>query len=629
MKKIKIALLIVVCSMVGCGDYLDVIPDNVVTIDNAFTLRNEAEKYLFTCYSYMPLGGAPEWNPEFLAGDESWLPTEFLRGFSESAANIARGNQNKVDPYMNFWDGYNGGKALWGGIRDCNIFIENVSDLNKVPDLDLAERERWLAEVKFLKAYYHFYLLRMYGPIPIVDTNLPISASPEEVKVRRRPVDEVVDYIAALLDEAAAKLPERIQNEGTELGRITRPIALAIKARLLVMAASPLFNGNPDYASFTNHDGEQLFNPAEDMTKWQRALTACEEAISVCTGAGIQLYEYPGALFSLSDTTATQMSIREAVCEKWNSEIIWGLSSSRTYYLQSVIMAHIDPDAASSFHETRLSATMKIVEMFYTHHGVPINEDKTLDFSDKTALRTATHDERFNLIEGYETARINFDREPRFYASLGFVGCVWYMNNSPSNTDEDTWTLDLESTASFPAQTGYYIKKLVHPDFEFLSGSDLYIEEYPWPEMRLADLLLLYAEAKNEVDGPGPDVYKYLNEIRDRAGLPSVEESWTTYSTSPSKYTTQAGLRDIIHRERLIELAFEGTRLWDLRRWKEAVTELNKPVYGWDIDQNEPDFYFRYKQIHDQTFVAPRDYFWPIRDYNLTVNDNLVQNLGW
>jgi hypothetical protein len=110
-------------------------------------------------------------------------------------------------------------------------------------------------------------LFRAYGPIPIIDKNLPIDASIDDVRVKRRPVDEVVAYIAGLYDLAASKLPLTIQNEGSELGRLTKPIALSMKARLLVTAASPLFNGNPDYNSFKNKDGEALFNSSLQCRK--------------------------------------------------------------------------------------------------------------------------------------------------------------------------------------------------------------------------------------------------------------------------------------------------------------------------------------------------------------------------
>src|SRR5690606_33991599 len=210
MKKIITLLFTLVgLSITSCHKYLDIVPDNVATLENAFTMRNTAERFLFTCYSYLPdhagLGG----NPALLAGDEAWLPPQML----PEPLQIAKGNQKLVEPYMNFWEGKNGGKNLYLGIRDCNTFLENV---DKVPDLSNEEKKRWIAEVKFLKAYYHFYLFRMYGPIPLIKENLPVSAGIEEVQIPRAPADECVDYIVSLLDEAADtdftyhSLPDRI-----------------------------------------------------------------------------------------------------------------------------------------------------------------------------------------------------------------------------------------------------------------------------------------------------------------------------------------------------------------------------------------------------------------------------------
>lgn len=125
--------------------------------------------------------------------------------------------------------------------------------------MDESERRRWIAEVQVLKAFYHYYLLQLYGPIPIVDENLPISATEEEVRIKRDKVDEVIEYIVNSIDEVYMDLPLRITNQSTEMGRLTRPAALAIKAKVLLLAASPLFNGNTDYANFKDWDGEPFF----------------------------------------------------------------------------------------------------------------------------------------------------------------------------------------------------------------------------------------------------------------------------------------------------------------------------------------------------------------------------------
>jgi hypothetical protein len=160
------------------------------------------------------------------------------------------------------------------------------------------------------------------------------------------------------------------------------------------------------------------------------------------------------------------------------------------------------------------------------------------------------------------------------------------------------------------------------------TNTSLTVENYPWPVIRLSDLYLLYAEALNE-SGNGAAGLPYLNKIRERAGLGTIESSWTNFSKNPGKYSTIDGLRQIIQQERGIELAFEGSRFWDLRRWKTAPQVLSAPVYGWDINQTTSEDFHRRVLLYSPQFVGPRDYFWPVREYNLQVNPNLVQNPGW
>lgn len=632
MKRIKLiiftGLLVLAAS---CKQYLDVVPDNVATIDNAFSSRVEAERYLYTCYSYLPDEGNVAGNPAFNAGDEFWFPNP-LRNVDENAWQIARGNQNIVQPYMNFWAGDRGGKALYKGIRDCNIFLENV---DKVVDLQPFLKTRWIAEVKFLKAYYHFYLFRMYGPIPVIDVNAPITATADEVQKPREPVDKVVQYIAGLLDEAAADLPLTIQDGASELGRVTRPVALAIKARLRMFAASPLFNGNTDFSGFKSKDGTLLFNSSYDPVKWDSAVVACREAIASCEAAGIRLYHFTENTYNISDTTRREISLRGSVTERWNTEVIWGASNSRANNLQQLALARIDPARGDNLAIiSMLAPTMKMAELFYSNNGVPITEDKDWNYAQRNNLRIAKSDEKYYIKEGYQTAELNFDREPRFYSSLGFDGGIWWMASKPD--DKDTWMVQakikqaagrLESSRF--SITGYWPKKLVNKNLVINDGQTVTLEEYAWPIVRLADLYLYYAEALNETAGPGPETYKWIDLVRERAGLKTVAESWSQHSNQRTKYQNKEGLREIIQQERLIELAFEGSRFWDLRRWKKAAVMLNSPVFGWDVEQIEASAYYRTKLLYAQKFVTPRDYFWPIQELEMTLNSSLVQNPGW
>jgi len=616
----------------ACQKYLNVVPDNVATIQNAFTSKTEAEKYLFTCYGYMNNEADPTYNIGMIAGDEVWIDYPALR-FNDVVWRIARGEQSAANPRANYMEGSNGGNANYKAIRDCNVFLDNISDLNKVPDLDIDTRNRWISEVQFLKAYYHFLMFRCYGPIPIMDKNIDVSGPIEATRIKRQPVDSVVNYISKLIDLSMANLPSSIVNQTSELGRITQTIALSLKARLLLTAASPLYNGNSDYGSFKNKDGQALFNPTYSVDKWTRAAAACKAAIDLCEAQGIKLYVFNQLNPRLSDTTMTQMSIRNATTEKWNCELIWGLTTNNnTSFVQYVASAQYDPaNVGKASQNTVIGPTLKMAQMFYTKNGVPITEDKTLDFSNISALRQVTKAERFNLIENYTTARLNFDREPRYYADLGFDGCIWYMLNSPSKTDNNTWNLQcrvgqIGSSSSTPI-SGYYMKKLLNYRFEWSSSL---MVNYPWPEIRLADLYLSYSEALNEsLSAPTPEVYNYINRVRARAGLQTVESSWTNFSTSPTKYTTKNGMRSIIQRERTLELAFEGQHYWDLLRWKTAGQELNGNIKGWNIRGNTPELYYVVTTLFNQTFEVPRDYLWPILTDDLLNNQNLVQNPNW
>ncbi len=631
MKRFTYIILIIGACLTSCKDYLDIVPDKVATLDNAFANRIEAEKYLYTCYSYLPDQANPYNNIGLMSGDELWT----FYPQNVTSWEIARGNQNVNDPFMNFWDGSNGGKPFYRAIRDCNIFIENVSNENKVNDLRPDMRRRWLAEVRFLKAYYHFYLFRMYGPIVVSNRAVPVTESTEGLQDKRATVDQVVNYIVGQLDSASADLPDAILNRATELGRITRPAALMLKAKVLVTAASPLFNGNSDFAQFTDKDGVNLFPANYSTEKWEKAVAACQEAVEVAEGSGAALYHFQ-SFQPLSDTTKLQMSIRNSIAEKWNTELIWGLSGRLVNELQKQVMARIDQNYPLNIWgaKDQFVPTLNISNLFYTDKGVPINEDKTWNYAGRYNLSTATEDERFNLIKGYETANIQHNREPRYYADLAFDGSVWYMQNSPTQTDENTWSVKAKVGqpqsrigAYNYSVTGLWAKKLVNWKL-VMQQNDATIEAYPWPEMRLADLYLLYAEALNEV-GRGTEAITYLDKIRTRAGLSGVETAWTTYSTKPTKYTTIAGLREIIQQERGIELMFEGSRFWDVRRWKIADKVLNQTIYGWNIDQETAAAYYRPQLLFSQRFVVPRDYFFPLKQQDLVVNKKLVQNLGW
>ncbi|MBF6628414.1 MAG: RagB/SusD family nutrient uptake outer membrane protein, partial [Proteiniphilum sp.] len=459
-------------------------------------------------------------------------------------------------------------------------------------------------------------------------------------------------YIVELIDEAIADkeqpdpaLPLAIRAYATELGRLTMPAALAIKAKVLTLAASPLFNGNPDFKDYQNEEGVNYINPAFNPAKWEAARDALKEAIDVAHTAGHGLYEFDDRLTGLkepvSDTTMLELTLRNTITSRFSKELIWGLGNNDVTTLQGIVNAPL-----TAYHQgQRISwvrsmhnPTLNVVEQFYTQNGLPINEDTTYDFEDRYKVMEVPENHDYYLISDFRTAYLNFYREPRYYAYLGFDGGKWF--NMEVESDKNAF--EVHNKAGQIAGraldnyniTGYFAKKLVNYKLIMREGQDNGgTISYAFPIIRLADLYLLYAEALNECkELPDDEVYEYIQMVRDKAGLDkgtgSLTATWATYSNNPSKPTTKAGMRDIIRRERMIELAFEGQRFYDLRRWRLAMEYLNKPIRGWNVSEKEELGYYQVTYIATRKFML-RDYFWPIRTDDLYRNDKLVQSPQW
>jgi len=646
MKKILLYLFVIGCTC-SCGDYLDVVPDNIATVDYAFRDRVGAEKYRFTCYVFLPNIGQPAGDPAIMGGDDIWShedPTNYYASTGNfNAFHIKQGFQNSDNPLLNYWDGLNSGKGLFRGIRDCNIFLENIDKVG--PDLIPSDRATWKAEVKFLKAYFHYYLLRMYGPIPLIRENLPVSASTEAVRIYREPFDDCVDYIVGLIDEAMPDLMPEVLDRNIDLGRITQTIALSVKAELLVMAASPLFNGNPDFADMIDNRGVPLFKKEEDPKKWERAAAACKEAIDLCEAKGFKLYEFPAvSAYVLSDSTRRVMTCRHVVWDRWNSEMIWANSrpSISTDHQFNHLPFFTLEENTSAQGRPIISPTLRMAEMFYSNHGVPIEEDTGYDYDNRYKTTPAPDDHKFYVQPGFVTAKLNMNREPRFYASLGFDGGVWFGNGrykdiGQGTATETSWIMAMkkgQASGNYSGLrysiTGYWAKKGSHFESSRNStGTSLTLMQSSYPILRLADLYLLYAEALNEsLAAPNDEVYRYIDKVRARAGLEGVVASWSKYSRIKNKPSTKDGMREIIRQERNIELAFEGKRFWDIRRWKIASDLLNQPIKGWNINGATTQDYYNVVTIAVPSFTS-KEYLWPIKDTELRTNNNLIQNPGW
>ena len=641
-KTLKTIYSLIIASVLlsGCDSYLNVVPDNVAEVEGIFNMRNSAERYFATCYSYMIQHGNPANDPALLGGDEIWardysvdmgMSAPF---FNHQFLDIALNRQNAQSPIGGSW------VNLYQAIRHCNVFLANVV---RVPDITDDERDRWIGEVTFLKAYYHYTLIKMYGPIHIIRENLPIDAPEEQVRLVRDPLDECFNYVVELLDKAIPLLPVEIFNPQDELGRVTVPIAKTLKAEVMVFRASPLFNGNVEQAALKNGDGKQLFPQNYRPELWEEAAVACKEAITACEDVGMTLYQFQNNTGKvLSGTTLLELTNRQKICDKWNSELIWGCSKTfgaANRNLQGACQP-VFGTAPNFSVRAELSVPLQIAELYYTKNGLPINKDITYDYTNRNNLKMATaeNSNKIRIAPGTETAGVNFDREPRYYASVGFHNGYWFGNGVLDETKmfllqtlfgtKGGWN---SAGGGWGTITGLYIKKLIHfESSEYVSGSQgsYSTVEYPFPIFRLSDLYLLYAEALNESGAPMAEVLTYINMVRQRAGITTVEDAWTNFSNEPNKFQTQDGLREIIQHERSIELMFEGKRFWDLRRWKLAPEIMNQDILSWNYKMKDIKYYFRAMPIYSQTFGL-KDYFWPISRQQVEANPNLVQNLGW
>lgn len=667
MKRLHLYILCVLTtfSVSSCSDFLDVVPDNIPTIEQIFNTRQGAYQMLHTCYDYVPRPANICQNPALLCGDENWNPTFIDPNFffyrNKSTEYIAKGRQDKITPLLNYWDGgdykYLGQKygdveeasyikSLWAGIRNCNIMIDNV---NKVPDMKLDEKAQWRAEAMVLKAYYHYYLLQMYGPLPYMTENLSVALPPEMVQKEREKVDDVVAKIVGDLDAAinSGGLPPTVVGRQNDLGRINLPVAKAIKAKVLVLAASPIFNGNTKFANFRNSAGESFINTEYSKDKWEDAANACKDAIESAHNAGMDFYKFDQKAngLNVSSITEQELRLRGQITDNSNNiELVWGIGRQdvqRLIYYASTPLNESQISARPLGFNNLHGATMNVTDQFYTRNGVPINEDNTYQYTDRYKLTEVPAADKFYFTDqvGAMVPIYNTGREPRFYAYLGFDQGRYFCQQEPNDTKSAVIRSKSQDFAGARQMmycvTGYTCKKLIPWKRQFIVDviDNVGDVNYFFPIIRVSDLYLMCAEALNELkEEPDDEVYQYIQPVRTKAGLDkgtlNLVNTWSQFSTNPAKPTNKIGMRDIIRQERMIELAFEGQRYWDIRRWMLAEEYFNRPIRGWNANGSGDLDYYNVTTIYPMRFSA-KDYFWPLRQASLDSNHKLVQSPGW
>ncbi|MEN7547739.1 RagB/SusD family nutrient uptake outer membrane protein [Rapidithrix thailandica] len=598
----KITCLFALLIGLNACNYLDIVPKDISTLDDAFKRPNEALNFLYSTYSFMPNEN------DMFDAIGLWGTDEMVTPWDRShyhAKRMMRGELNASSPFFDYWT-TNGDIDMYDGIRQCYIFLKNI---DQTPGFSEPEVRRMKGEVNFLIAYYHFILMRQYGPIVLMESEVSFNAPEEEFFPTRKPYDECVEFITQKFDEAIELLPLSIPS--TEEGRITKLIAQSIKARMLLYAASPLFNGNGEfYSDFVNKDGTQLINTSFDQEKWKKAVDATKVAIESAEGNGVRMYEYTGALDD--EDQRYEMSYRYSMVDPWNDELIWGYSIKEDYYGWQ---RHSAPRMNSSVPYNGQGASITMVETYYTENGLPIEVDPEYDYNGRYQ------------IDG-STVKLHQHREPRFYASIAYDRGVYEFNDTEYTMNfmfgEEHGLSEGQNNYT---PTGYLVKKGVHPQ-SIINSSQNTLVYYPWPLVRLAELYLNYAEALNEYYGEAKhtEVISYLNKIRTRSGIPTVQDAWAKVGKSSF---TKDEMREMIRQERNIELAFEGHRVWDIRRWKLGEEYFNVPARGFNIQASTPEEFYQVINVETRIFKTPSYYLFPIRISELEKNQNLVQNPGW
>lgn len=643
-KKSHYIYLLLLSVMIGASscNYLDVVPDEIDTEEDAFSDYSAVLNYLYSCYSYLPESRSGTSSLDLMTGDE--VVTAFEH---ETFASFPKGNYSSSNTVISYWN------TFFNGLRQCYLFLDNV-DTVQDPDFTDELRTDFKAQVKFLIAYYHYMLIRCYGPVIIITGVEDVNQSSENYK-SRTPLDDCVDFVCNLFDEAAADLPE-VRSDASEFGLATSVAAKALKAKMLLYAASPLFNyggGSPSaemksyYESLKNNDGTALMPLSYDANKWTECQTAMKEAIEAAESAGFSLYDTDDYSEDGNESPEDpyqhrlRWNIMDYSTDGGNSEVIYADSRSEGYYgIQNKSMPFCSGCAWNG-----IAPTWAMLNRFYTRNGLPWNEDPETKGLDPLEIVTVDDAHADEAAVGEQTLQFNLNREPRFYAWVAFQGGYYevtsastlgaYASDPTYDSEKRRLVCDFvlggncsrgttsSSRTNNYSPSGYLNKKGVSPDYSMTTSLQTpYF--YPWPVIRLADLYLGYAEACVEVNDL-ETAKTYLNKVRERAGIPDVETSWSGVAA-----LTQDKMRDIVRQERMVELYLENQNFWDMRRWLLAEDYFNTKAQGLNIDATSLAQFARLTEIDfERKFTSPTNYLLPIPNSDLNTNENLVNNPGY
>jgi hypothetical protein len=468
------------------------------------------------------------------------------------------------------WNADNNPDNVWGlyyiGIRKCNKFFEQVDQVNTTDHgapiiinniTAEVQKQRLIGEVFFLRAYFYTELIKRYGGVPLLTSTIN---SGKDANTPRATYDDCVKLILKDCDSAFNRLPVdyTASNVQNYFGRATKWAAQALKARVLLYAASP------------------LNNPSNDLVKWEAAAAA-----SLPFTNGTTSFVLTSITNNMANYEANFRGNPYA-----NKEMIWVLNEANQNYLELRNYA-VGFDRGSG----GIAPSQNLVDAFEMKTtGKPI--------SDPTS--------------GYNPLQPYLNRDPRLDASilrhgLSYNGRVIDVTRGGIDGPDKT-----NGTV-----TGYYLKKFLDPTLNLTNSQT---SRHFWIFFRLPEMLLNYAEARNEAVGADLSVYTAVNMIRTRVGMPVLPIG-----------LSQVQMRERIRNERRVELAFEGHRPWDVRRWKIGENTLGSPLQGIKVSQEGASIIYTPFVVENKVF-QPKMYLYPIPQNELDANSAIGrqnQNSGW
>lgn len=574
--------------MISCDNYFEKAPGVDVTQDTIFSTYDRAKLYVLGLYEKVPNGYFRSWNDN----ETQRISGTMLAACSEQAES-GWGSSGSHKYNIGAISQYEGEAIMeakwfinWPYIYRSTWFLDNADNIKTATAEQKSELK---AEAGFLKAMYYFEFMIRYGGLPWLTHKLDYKTD-EYKSVPRLPLVQMVDSIDNLLVKTLNEPGLPAARPDQEFGRATKAAVLFLRARLWLFAARPLFNNSKPYMDMADAKNNNLiYMGGYDANRWQKAADAAKALIDFCESNGYQLLTDPA-----NPSLAYQKATRDASS---NKELIL-VAASRGWSIKVFFPTYESPlvTYAGVADGNAVLPTQNLVDRYLMKNG-KAQDDPTSGFDPNNPY-------------------INLD--PRFYATIAENGSKWNTRTVETwnnRTGGSTLGVDFgyHSRDLSVSKTGYLLRKYC---LESLSNGNAGSTAI-WPYMRLADAYLMYAEALNEAKGPQPDCFTYLNKVRDRAGMPGV-----------SGISSKDALREIILREREVELALEDIHYFDVKHLKRGNI-LGEPVYGMDI-RKKPDGTFTYarEKVEDR-FWSDFWYLWPIPYTDMIRSQALVQNPGW